>query len=553
MHRQRTVVYSLLVRRLARFPLSSALFWVLVAVYAGYAFTLPLFVSGDGPGHVWWGGVLADSLTGGGTYPDFVLGHVLPPYALGEYYLAGALGLVSGAMAEKILVAACVVVFCGGVWWLARVVAGGPTWAPLLVVPFAFHRHLFAGFYNFTLGAGLAVWLAAFWLVSYRRLRGWRIAGFFGFVFVLYLAHPFGLAMGLLFCGLHVQMSMLRTAAKTEGDAGQRVLVSLREHRNGLLCLAGAAIPAWYVTTFVGGQTTPTADVSLGNLREGALAFWRMEGLLAHAAETAWVVRVILAGIAIALAVAGAVWPRNKQESGDARFVFFFAGLLFVVYSWAPESMGPAIMIAQRFAVFLIAFLVASAAGARLPRQAPAALSIVVFVLALVSFRAEVRVHRRSVEMNRIMVEAPPLKPGATGAVFVEGSWARASCPGVGYWLCVWSAGHYFQRSRATMLNAPWIYVPYSIMQLREYRPYWGKDSPMMYDYLKRAMEAPEKAPLPEHLDLLIGADCSNKAPDHQLLRQVAERYGLVLMPWSTRAYQFYSRPELVAEYPGPR
>jgi hypothetical protein len=523
------------------------LFWVLLVAFAGFVFTLPATATGDGPTHAYYGNVLASLLLDDGHYQDFQIRRYLPPYALAYYALGAASRILPGQVPEQLMIAACIGLFCLGFRRLVRILAGGPIWVEFLVFPFALHRYLFLGFYNFTLGAGLVLWTVAFWLKSEGQIKWRPIAIWTALVAALYLAHPVALAVALLFCGLHLSLRVAQEAIAGNGPLPDRLGTVLWAHRGQFISLLLALAPALLVIGFAEAEASGFVPVGWDSLRIAADRLWRMELLTPHAGEVGRLVRVSCGLAGIVAGLAALIAGHRSGSRSDAAFCLFYGVLIFFVYAWAPQGMSGGWFFAERFAVFLVAFLIAPAALLTLPGWTRVALSIVVTVAAFYSLADDLSFYRRFAEMNRVLVEAPPLRPGSVGAILEEGKRGPVHVDGARYSPCSWSAGHYFRRSKATMLNAPWTWLSLAMLEPREPHRYYKKELAGMRDYLRRGLESPNEVEMPERLDVLIGLDCSQREPTHDVLERSAQRYGLELAPWSTPEYQFYIRPGSLA------
>jgi hypothetical protein len=520
---------------LSRTSWTSALFWLMVLLYAGYAFTLPVLATGDGPGHVFYGDVLANRLAGTDWYSDFVVRHYAPPYALSHYFIALVGSLVSGVFAEKLMVALCIVLFCTGIRQLARSVGGEDSVLALLAVPFAFQHTLFVGFYGFSLGLGIALWLGAFWISERDRLGGRRTLIFLGLAGLLYLAHPLTMLIGLLFLGLQILWSI--------ATGGWSTLLHLRQ----LAHLAVAGTGVLVVANYSAETGYPVPSFSLETLSAAGHRFFAMRGIAPHSDPAGLVIRICLVALVLGLALGAIVW-RDKARNRDVQYVFGFSLVCLALYVFLPNSFGSVGFFSDRFGIFLIAYLIACAAAYRLPARAQVPVAVAICAVTLVSFYLDTRIPERLAEMNRVLVEAPLITPGGTGAIVVEGEVRLVGYDGSRYWPCLWSAAHYFRRSRTSMLNVVWTGQPYWIVAPAEYRQYYAKEPHAMTEYLTRGLDEPGEVELPERLDLLISARCRGDEPDHAVLDRVATHYGLERMPWSTKHYVFYSKPGAVME-----
>ncbi len=523
-------------------------FWGLLALYAGHVFTLPVIPSSDGPVHAYYGEILADRLIRSGVYDDFAIRQYLPPYALANYFLAFASMVFPGTVPEKLLFALCVIVFCAGFRALAKALARGETWAALLVFPFAYHRYLFHGFYNFCLGSGLVLIMAAFWIRNEGRLGG-RNSIVYGLLLTgLYLAHPMALAAALLFVGLHTGFRILTDPVNCEGNVVNRLLVSLYEHRLQIAHVTCGLIPAYLVTTFMNPGSGEPIDAHFGLLVNAASQLWGMSTLMPHDVDFGWWARMLAALTAVLMGALGLFSSRSAGSREAIGIVLMFGVLFFLVFAIAPTSMNGSAFFGERFALFSITFVLALGSAFPLPKKHSWKLAAPLAILSLIAFADDASFHRRLAEMNRVLIEAPPIRPGSQGAILMEGGWGRWEVRGARYSPCAWAAATYFRRSQSTLHNTPWFWLSFWMLKTAEQRPYYNKELLHMTEHFEMGLEDPERVELPANLDVLIGAHCSDHEPERSVLERAAERYGLQWMPWSTREYVFFVRPEALAE-----
>ncbi len=529
-------------KRFTPSPLS-VVFWLLLALYAGFVFTLPVFPSGDGPVHVYYGSILADRLAGGNVFEEFAIKHYFPPYALANYYLAFATSILPGHLAEKTLVCICIILLCLGFRMLVKTLAGYETAATLLIFPFLYHRYLFTGFYSFCLGLGMALFTIAYWLRNKRRLERNQVVILLALIFGLYLAHPLTLGIAIAVLGLDLFLSILVHPVESRDGILGRLHASLSAHKRQIGVLTLSLIPAWYVTTFIGQGGAPELQFGWERVRNSALVLFRMETILPYMSEAGWWIRALFAATGAILVVWGFLTRRGRSHASEPGVILIAGLCFFLTFCWFPGMAGGSTFVGERFAFVSLVFILAAGASARLPLVRPLITGIPVAALAVASFSADAALTKKVAGMNRVLVEAPPYSGGGRGAIFLEGGWERDHYPQARYSPCLWGAAHYFERSQMTLLNTPWFYLPFWMLRTASYEPYYGKEPPHMPGYMSEALDRENEAVLAEDVNLLVGVDCAPGEPDHSELKRLSRHYGLVRMPWSTREYVFYARP----------
>jgi hypothetical protein len=79
----------------------------------------------------------------------------------------------------------------------------------------------------------------------------------------------------------------------------------------------------------------------------------------------------------------------------------------------------------------------------------------------------------------------------------------------------------------------------------RERLTYFFQDPPPLGRLYKSSFSG-DRIELPPELDFFIGVDCRENAVNSALFQQIASKYDLELMPWSTPEYVFYANPDML-------
>jgi hypothetical protein len=154
----------------------------------------------DGASHVYNASVLRELSAATPAFQRVYSADVRPyPNWLGHALLFFAMAVFSAVVAEKLLVSVIILLFLGGCWRLAGVVDPRSKVYALLVMPLAFHALLQMGFYNYALGAAIALFaIASAW--EGRDQRGWRpVAATSAWLLLCYFAHALPALVALLF------------------------------------------------------------------------------------------------------------------------------------------------------------------------------------------------------------------------------------------------------------------------------------------------------------------------------------------------------------------
>lgn len=274
------------------------------------------FPSQDGPSHVYnaWVQLRLDA-------PDAPYAAVyersagLVPNLLGGLTLAALGRVVPLAVAERLLISLCVVLFC---WGFARLARGERERLPavaLLGPVFASAYPLHMGFYGYCLGIAL-VPLA--WAEAWRRRdgRGWQAPILLGLLaLVAWFAHL--VAAGMILIGVAI-IAAERAASRRD----VRPLV-----RYGLPLLPAAALSVWYVATAESVNPERWSAIELlgawASLR-GLVSYAGLQGLVA------WCVAVLLLGVVVRRLLV--------ERSGDAAPWLLIAAAAAVVYAVVPDG-----------------------------------------------------------------------------------------------------------------------------------------------------------------------------------------------------------------------
>lgn len=469
-----------------RLPVSSAqrytiLFYLLLAVEVAWILALPLFPTQDGPVHLYFTSITSQIFSGSALYARyFYLQHILPPYSLDSYLLILLFKVAPPSIAEKLLAALIVTLTATGFRYLAGTLGDKNGVVSLAVLPLAFHQSLLMGFYNYSLGLGLALWAAAMWIRASgtRDLKRWLC--FIAMCVLVLLAHPVPLLLLLGFTGIELAIRIFRGSP----DVSEGFTVRLRRFRADLVFFCMAAVSLGYVAAFINrtktavdlnGSRTPYKGL-LNLLKASPVAAFAGPGLATGAYRLClWLMLLICVWIA----AKGFLGRTRERKWAPADAMLIPGVLLILLYPVIPSSINGSGYFADRLVVAAWLICLVSAAGTQTSYTgqrviAGVSLTFTIFVLVLAQQRIA-PVARQLSELENLNVA----KQGEVGLLF------NANDPPSGlavtpYW---WSGVTYFRRANDVLLSAPWLESHYIMLA--------GKSPLMTVDYPKEILGDP--------------------------------------------------------------
>jgi hypothetical protein len=142
------------------------LFFALALLYVLPFWTVHHLPTVDGPCHAYNAWILRQH-GNAAEYPLFQQYYEINwrPYPnwVSHATMALLMFVVPPLVAEKLLVSAYVLLFLGGVWYLAGAVRPGERWLAFLAFPFAYHQLFQFGFYNFSISLALFLFVLGCW------------------------------------------------------------------------------------------------------------------------------------------------------------------------------------------------------------------------------------------------------------------------------------------------------------------------------------------------------------------------------------------------------
>lgn len=196
-----------------------SLFLLLLATSLFAVWRLPVFLTQDGPSHLYNARILlelwGDDAAGYGGF--FTLNTDFSPNWTGNLLLAALLKLFPAVVAEKVLVSAYVLLLAFGFKRAVRALGAGTPWLSSLVFVFVFNFHLLYGFFNFCLGLALLFWTIAAlhrFVADPSRKRTLTCGAL---LLALMITHPVPFVVALLCAGITLVAALRRTRGDRKG------------------------------------------------------------------------------------------------------------------------------------------------------------------------------------------------------------------------------------------------------------------------------------------------------------------------------------------------
>ena len=216
-------------------PKTGVLFAGMLAAFAAWILTLPVFPSQDGPMHRYYVHVLDSLLTHQHTYDVYRIRHPFPPYATHYFSLLALSHLFSFDLAEKIFVILVISCLAYGLRQCATSMGPNGGVISLFVFPLLLGWTLMMGFMNYSLGVGLMFLAAGLWQrASAGASSLWTV--FVLVICLLTVTHPIPLLILIALCSLDLLLGLLwapGSSLREYGERNWRRLVAV-----GFLCVA---------------------------------------------------------------------------------------------------------------------------------------------------------------------------------------------------------------------------------------------------------------------------------------------------------------------------
>jgi hypothetical protein len=218
-------------------------FLVLLTAQLAVIWSLPAFLTLDGPGHVYNMHVLEDLLSNDhSVYSQWYEPNLAPLPNWISYVLAQpVLNLLSPTQTEQWLVSWAVIALALGFRYFFRSMDAERPWGSWLIFFFTFHGPLLNGFLNFSIGLGVAFFALGQLIRVWERTDARRLIMFAVILLVLYFSHF--VAFGLFaFAATGMGLSWLTDAVRKGGNEWR-----VFGQKAGKLLLAALPAGAWCV------------------------------------------------------------------------------------------------------------------------------------------------------------------------------------------------------------------------------------------------------------------------------------------------------------------
>jgi hypothetical protein len=451
--------------------LVSALFALLVVVFCGWALSLPLFPTQDGPMHKYYVHVIASLLSGSHTYGMYLIRHPLPPYAIHYAILLGLGKFLSLDLAEKVLICLIFVVTAYSFRYCARSIGPSGDLLSLCMVPLVLTWPVMMGFLNYSLAVGLFFLAAGLWIRAGGAGSGPGRASlwppFVITVIVLTLTHPVPLLLLIVFCGLDLLRKIFQDScnARLLPAAGERPGFSLGNYRWHLFAFCVACL------SFLYPLASADRSRSVANLGSTALRPANVISSLALFGISPFDTRstdplidlyrlglyaVLIASVALAARGCMERWRSRTLGPGDTLLVG--AIVLLVAIPVLPQEMNGSDFFAQRLMIFPWLAALAAAGRYRSPRRLARIAPVFAVVMAALTL-APAEIFIRPVARQLASLEAQALPDHTGGLAILDPAMLKAVRVEhqVGFNPYVWSAVLPFLHADDVMLNSPWM------------------------------------------------------------------------------------------------
>jgi hypothetical protein len=499
----------LLKRPIRDLKLSTFVFWAMVCIFAAAILIPPAFPSQDGPLHLYYAQVTRDLIANGSAWGGyFVLRHGVPPYLLQNILLLTFETIVPPLIAEKVLVVLCVALLCGAFRYMARSLDPDAGWATLLIFPAAMHKPLYMGFYNFSLGLGLALLVCAYWIRHAGAFKRRNAIAFLSGVAVLAITHPVALILTLFFAAVEQTVRAIRA-----WRAGAFGSAWLARYRLTLLALGIGGSSFFYLALYTKSANIariPDVSVMLSHAGSGLEAIWPMRTPLHQVVRA-----IITAGVLLVLAYR--VRFQAAQADAGAVATLLFTGICAALFVIAPNNVNGGDYFNERFALFAFVFLLAFCAALNVPRRLAICIGATAAVLSLMLLvEQSIRTRPFAEEAARLDATRVMLQNQRGIVLATRGI---IGPPDFNFSPCTHMAAHYFRRAHAILVNAVWLHMPISLLAPRAWAPYQFLDPHRMTEF---GLRHPDRLP---QVDFIAAESCPPGSTDAGL-DQLVRWYG---------------------------
>ena len=342
----------------SRIPLERVLFWALLILHLVPVWSLPFLPTQDGPGHQSVASVLRHygDPDAGLLREYYELNREAVPNWLIFFLLGPALGFLSVAAAEKVLLSLYILLLPLSVRFALRSVDRRATWLSLLIFPFLYNFMFNMGFFNFCFSLAAFFLAVGFYLRRPYDMGLARTGGLALLVLLVYFCHPVTLV---------VTVAVLLTLA------GWRALLDRHlglppSARHWLLAPVLACLPALILmASFVGART---------DARVAAMTLWakakHLAGLYSLASMTRWTIPLaVLVALLFGVLTLVCLRLRGRRPLHPSDGLLAAAAVLLVTYFAAPNDLSGGGFITHRLNLFPFLLLILWFGTFRLPES----------------------------------------------------------------------------------------------------------------------------------------------------------------------------------------
>ncbi len=393
--------------------LQSSRFWFLLFVgsVCAWVLSLPLFPAQDSPMHRYYAHALGAVLAHDPHYSGYAVRHPFPPYATQYISLLALFHVFSYDWAEKIFTCLEIVCFAAGLRWCATAVGPSGQWVSLLTGPLLLPWYLLMGFFNYSVGLGLALFAAGFWLRLHRNR--WAAAGYGLSTLLLVFSHPVPVLILLVFIMLDLARRRF-SAAPADGQSPKLRLAAA----GYTVCLA------LYPSLAIDNSRTASTLSDIGFHASFARTVLLLTGMSPYNTRShgVWINGYRLA--VYALLFLSLLWGwravrANRPERGLAPSTAFFtyAFGFAVLLPWLPDRLNGGVFFATRMVILVWVFAMLAASG--LEKFGPGLPRVCVGLGALFTVLTLVPAERtlRPLALSLARMESVPLPPHAEALV----------------------------------------------------------------------------------------------------------------------------------------
>lgn len=309
------------------------LFFALVLLYVVPFWTVHYLPTVDGPCHTYNAWVMRSY----GDVPLFQryyeINTRLYPNWISHVIMAPLMFVVPPLVAEKVLVSLYAVLFLAGAWYFAGAVQAERRWLAFLAFPFVYNFTFQFGFYNFSIGLAVFLWIVGFWWRRRERVDLRYVVAINLLLWLCYFSHvvPFLLAL------LAIGVLWLATLRKDNWRRHLRHIPAL---------MPQIVLPLWFFavkgseSVLAGRRTFPEMAAYLLQLKILVVGEAQQKSAIAVAA-------IFLGFAALTL------WRgRARLSSLETNAFPLLALVLVMVYFVSPDGMGGGSLLKPRLSLF---------------------------------------------------------------------------------------------------------------------------------------------------------------------------------------------------------